>query len=76
MSKSAKEVKILQFNQMKGTTSGHNAEYRDGEVYLEGQKICPLPGKYLLLEVDPRGNIVSNNLAKMYEVKSTVVAEQ
>ena len=76
MSNSAKEVKILQFNQMKGATSGKRTEYKDGEVYLEGQKIEPMPGKYLLLEVDPKGNIVNNNPARMYEVKSTVVAEQ
>ena len=30
----------------------------------------------MLLEVDPEGTIVGSNPAKMYEVKSTLVAEQ
>ena len=51
MSKVQKQVKILQFNQMKGVQKG-STEQKDGEMLLEGQKTQQLPGKYFVLEVD------------------------
>jgi len=38
MSKQGSEVKILQFNQMKGIQKGRT-DYKDGEIFLAGQKM-------------------------------------
>jgi hypothetical protein len=75
MSKQGSEVKILQFNQMKGLQKG-KADYKDGEIFLSGQKMEVLPGKYLLLEVEPNGNITSHHEAKLYDMRSTAVVEK
>ena len=75
MKEKGQEVKILQFNQMKGVQSG-KVEYKDGQKLLSGQNMNELPGKYLLLEVEPNGKIVSTKEAKMYDLRSTAVAEQ
>ena len=38
MSKLGSEVKILQFNQMKGVQKG-KTDYIDGQIFLSGQKM-------------------------------------
>ena len=75
MANKNEEAKILQFNQMKGVQSG-KVEYKNGEMLLQGQKAQPLPGQYLLLEVEANGNIVNCQKAKFYDLRSTTIIQQ
>lgn len=57
MEDNSENVKILQFNQMKGVQQGKR-ENKNGELYLSGQKTEQTPGRYLIAEVDANGKII------------------
>jgi hypothetical protein len=75
--KSANEVQILQFNQMKGLRSGKREEVRrmNGELTLSTQQAVKLPGEYLVAVVED-GKIVEWQPASMFDMRCTAVKEQ
>lgn len=67
-------VRILQFNQMRGVQEGKK-EYKNDELILSGQRAERLPGRYMLLEVEPTGKILGFQKAALYDMRSTAVVE-
>ncbi len=60
---------------MRGAQQGKKEE-KSGEIMLTDQRAEPLPGRYMMVEVDPNGKIVGFQNAKMYDMRSTVIVEQ
>lgn len=70
--KSGNEVRIMQFNQMKGVREGRKDEVREESegVVISGQLGVKLPGEYMVAVVE-NGAIVEWRKAEMLDMRCT-----